>query len=313
MKNDSAAREADFIIIGAMKCATSTLHDQLAAQPGVFVTDPKEPNFFSDNDVYARGLGWYRSLFQAAGPEDLCGESSTHYTKLPTHPRTVERLRRHVPGAKLIYVMRHPIDRLVSQYIHEWTERATSAPLDGAIDELPRLVDYSRYSMQARPYLEAFGAERVLPVFFERLIDQPQAELDRVARYIGLRGRAAWQLELHGANVSAERLRKSRWRDALVRPAVLARLRRTLVPKSVRESVKRRWQMRERPTLTEQRRRALGEVFDRDLAELGALLGMPLTCESFRDAARAASDPRFVVASGERAAPIAARAGGRDG
>ena len=54
----------DFIVIGAMKSATTTLHEQLARQPGVFMSRPKEPNFFSDDAIYARGWGWYSSLFR---------------------------------------------------------------------------------------------------------------------------------------------------------------------------------------------------------------------------------------------------------
>ena len=53
-------RLPDFIIIGAMKSATSTLHEQLAVQPGIFMSRPKEPNFFSNDEIVARGLDWYR-------------------------------------------------------------------------------------------------------------------------------------------------------------------------------------------------------------------------------------------------------------
>ena len=56
----------DFMVIGAMKCATSTLHEQLARQPGLFMSTPKEPNFFSDDDVHARGMAWYEALFADA-------------------------------------------------------------------------------------------------------------------------------------------------------------------------------------------------------------------------------------------------------
>ena len=83
------SRGPDLIIIGAMKCATSTLHDQLARQPGLFMSVPKEPNFFSDDAQYARGFAWYTSLFADARPGTIRGESSTHYTKLPTLPNTV--------------------------------------------------------------------------------------------------------------------------------------------------------------------------------------------------------------------------------
>src|SRR6185312_16834851 len=101
-------RPPDFMIIGAMKCATTTLHEQLARQPGLFMSRPKEPNFFSDDENYARGWAWYGSLFRPAGSADLRGESRTHYTKLPTYPRTVERIRRDLPRLKPIYGMRHP-------------------------------------------------------------------------------------------------------------------------------------------------------------------------------------------------------------
>ncbi|MGR3434230.1 MAG: sulfotransferase, partial [Shimia sp.] len=69
----------DFLIIGAMKCGTTTLAAQLGRQDGVFVCDPKEPFYFSDDAVHARGPDWYRGLFAAAAPGDLKGEGSTRY------------------------------------------------------------------------------------------------------------------------------------------------------------------------------------------------------------------------------------------
>ena len=110
----------DFILIGAMKSATSTLHAQLAQQPGIFMSTPKEPNYFSDDQQYALGEDWYDNLFAAAKPGELCGESSTHYTKLPDYPHTIERMKKRLAAPRLVYVMRHPVDRLVSHYIHQW-------------------------------------------------------------------------------------------------------------------------------------------------------------------------------------------------
>jgi hypothetical protein len=104
-------RQPNFITIGAMKSATSTLHEQLKQQPGFFMSEEKEPNFFSNDEIYANGLDWYSSLFSNAAPGDLCGESSTHYTKLTTYPHTVARMKAALPHVKLIYMIRHPIDR----------------------------------------------------------------------------------------------------------------------------------------------------------------------------------------------------------
>jgi hypothetical protein len=275
----------DFIIIGAMKCATTTLHEQLAQQPGFIMSEPKEPNFFSDDDQYARGMNYYHSLFDAAGDADLCGESSTHYTKLPTYPHTIERLKKHVPEAKFIYVMRHPIDRLISQYIHEWSQRTVTGDINHAVKSFAPLIQYSQYSMQIRPYLESFGAERVLPVFSENLRRHPQRELERVCRFIGYSEQPTWVDDLSQQHKSAERLRDSAWRDVIVHQPMLASLRRTFVPKDIRTWVRGFWQMKERPNLSNKDcREYLTNLFDEDLAVLGAWLNIELSCKNFKEA-----------------------------
>ncbi|MBE9174589.1 sulfotransferase [Synechocystis salina LEGE 06155] len=271
----------DFIIMGGMKCATSTLHEQLALQPGIFMTSLKEPNFFSNDEEFAKGMDYYHSLFAEAQADDLCGESSTHYTKLPTYPDTVKRLAAAFPHAKFIYVMRHPIDRLVSQYIHEWTQRIVDTEIDEAIDQFPEMVEYSLYTKQLQPYFEQFGRERVLPVFFERMLAQPQAELERVCQFIGYQGAPTWQ-ELDAQNVSADRIRTSAWRDFLVEAPGLKQLRRWLIPKSLRTWVRSLWSMKKRPQLSNERLVDLQKIFDQDLEMLGAWLGIPLTCATFK-------------------------------
>ena len=271
----------DFLIIGAMKAATSTLYVQLSRQPGIFMPEPKEPNFFSDDPVYDRGLGWYESLFAGAPAGGLRGEASTHYTKLPTYPKAVERIRRHLPGVRLIYVMRDPIERLVSQYIHEWTQGVISGTLEAAFDTHPELVAYSRYAMQIEPYLDTFGAEAVLPVFSEALRTRPQEELERIATFLGYDRPVRWDGGLDDQNVSARRMRRSPLRDAIVEAPVLRTIRRRLVPQAVRNRIKALWTMRRRPELLPSRRAWLAEIFDEDLARLGGWLGVGLCCEGF--------------------------------
>nr|WP_197526800.1 sulfotransferase [Pirellulimonas nuda] len=262
---------------------TSTLHEQLAAQPGVFMCTPKEPCYFSDDEVYARGENWYRGLFDDARPGDLRGESSTHYTKLPTYPATVERMHAAFPRLKLIYVMRHPVDRLVSQYMHEWSVRNVNLSIDDAIDAFPGLIDYGRYARQLAPYLEAFGPCQVLPVFFERLKVTPQGELERITDFLGLGQKPAWNDEVAAQNRSNERLRTSRLRDAVVHAPGISWLRRTLVPKRVRDRVKSLWRLPAKPELRPETEARLLKAFDDDLRVLGGWLSSPLSCERFRE------------------------------
>lgn len=275
----------DFIIVGAMKAGTSTLHAQLARQPGIFMSSPKEPNFFSDDDQYKRGTIWYQSLFESASTSDLCGESSTHYTKLPTYPNTIERMADLLPGIKLVYIIRDPIDRLISHYIHDWTENLLHDPIDQAVETFRPLIDYGRYSMQVRPYLEAFGPENVKVVFFERMRRDPAALLEEVAQHIGYSGRVRWYADIARENVSSKRLRKSSWRDVIVDAPILSDIRRYAVPRAAREWVKSLWQMKKRPGLSNETIVRLREIFDEDLAELGNWGGIALSCETFLEAA----------------------------
>ncbi len=272
----------DFIVVGAMKSATTTLHEQLARQPGVFMSRPKEPNFFSDDDAYARGWGWYSAVFRTAGVQDLRGESSTHYSKLPTFPRTVERMHRFLPRLKLIYVMRHPIDRLVSQYVHELTAGGMSLSLVRAVEEHSELIEYSRYSMQLEPYLAAYGFDRVLPVFFSRLVSQSQQELERIGRFLAIESPVTWDVTLRPQNTRRDRLRPSPIRQALVQSRVLGRLRQSVVPRRWSQSAKAFWRAQINPPHVPPDLTArLREVFDADLSQLGSWLGVNLDCENF--------------------------------
>jgi Sulfotransferase domain len=272
----------DFIIIGAMKCGTSTLQAQLAAQPGIFMTTPKEPNFFSDDEIFARGVGWYSALFEGAHAGDLKGEASTHYTKLPTYPQTINRLAAAAPKAKLIYLMRHPIDRLVSHYIHEWTMGEATENIDDAVDSTSAFVAYSQYYRQLAPFIERYGKQRILPVFLERMNVAPDDELRRVAQFLGHTSEAAWRHDLGDRNVSRDRIKRFAFYDLLVESAPATALRRALAPKRLRDWVKARLQMRTRPSLSAAKQEALTEIFDQDLQQLGALLGAELSCANFK-------------------------------
>jgi len=274
-------KKPDFIIIGAMKCATSSLHAQLAAQEGIFGSDPKEPNFFSDDSQYQRGPEWYFDLFADASSADLAGESSTHYTKLPDYPHTVERMKALLPTVRLVYVMRNPIDRLVSHYIHRWTEKVVDCDINQAVDRFPELVSYSRYSYQLKPYVEAYGRASILPVFLPALRRHPQEQLARVARHIGYRGQARWDEALAAQNQSSGRMRQFRGYELLINSPPMVALRRAAVPRSLRAFVRSKLTMKERPVLHPAVRKRLEHTFDEDLEVLSSWLGAEITCANF--------------------------------
>ena len=277
-------RLPDFAIIGAMKCGTTTLHEQLALRSGFFLCRPKEPNFFSDEDAWARGVAWYAGLFAGARDTQLCGESSTHYTKLPTHPQAAERMHALLPKARLVYVMRDPVERIVSQYLHEWSNREVEGPLEDVVERHERFVAYSCYARQLEPYLERFGAGAILPVFFERMLAAPDEELARVCRFLGDASSepVTWREERAKQNVSSERLRASPLRDALLRVGAVRWVKDQL-PRSVVDRVRGLWRYEGRPDLSPAVRARVEAQIDRDLARLGARLGATLTCSGWTE------------------------------
>jgi len=239
----------DFLIIGAMKCGTSTLASQLASQTGVFLTTPKEPNFFSDDDIYQNGLAWYQDLFSEAKPGQIKGEASTHYTKRPTHPDTVERMRAVLEAPRLVYMIRHPVERAISHYIHEWSEGRAPDNIEAAFRDHPEYVDYGRYAWQIDPFIDAFGRQSLCCISLEQMKAEPQKTLELVGRHIGMTTRPTWQPDLARQNVSSARIRKFPLHSLLIDNPVSASLRRTLVPRSLRDKVKATRQMKKRPSL----------------------------------------------------------------
>lgn len=276
----------DFLIIGAMKCGTTTLAAQIAAQPGYFMTVPKEPNYFSDDNVWAKGKDWYSDLFSTASDTYLKGEASTHYTKLPTYPETVTRLSSLVAAPKMIYMIRDPVTRAVSHYIHGWSRGEMSRDPAEAFERHPELVEYGRYGMQIAPFIDRFGAGNVLLTSLEQLLSTPQDEFARIGDFLGKP--VTWKETLDAQNVSAQRSRKMPFHKLLIDHPVAETLRRTLVPKSFRRWIREGRRMADRPELPAELRKEIEAVFLRDRTVLaGFFQGHPALdlCYTFRSGA----------------------------
>lgn len=288
MSSMSAKRRPDFAIIGAMKSATSTLQEQLELQPGIFMTTPKEPNFFSNDDQYDLGLDWYANLYSEAAEDDLVGEASTHYTKLPKYPDTVARFKSFAPDTKLIYVMRHPVDRLISHYIHNWSMGfiGKNVSIEQALAGYEPFISYGMYNVQLKPWFEAYGRDNVCPVFFDRMLESPQTELERICKYIGYQKPVTWQENLEASNISNQRIRKFPLYSVVVDSSIATWLRQNFVPTSFRQAIKNRLRLNKRPQLSDQTIADLEAQFDEGLKELGEWLDVELCCQNFKEVTR---------------------------
>lgn len=261
----------DFVIIGAMKCGTSTLQAQLAHQAGVFMSTPKEPNYFSDDEIFAQGQDWYEGLFGGAAPGDLKGEASTHYTKLPTYPQSVSRMQATLTAPKLIYMIRNPLARAVSHYIHEWTEGRVGADATTAFHQTPEITAYGCYGMQIAPFVAAYGVDRILLTSLEQIKADPDVAFVQIRDFLGLPVEAVWAHDLPAQNVSTARIRRLPLQGLLIDNPVAADLRRALVPKAIRKWVRTRRTMMKRPNIPTDLQARLQEEFLEDRIRLAEI------------------------------------------
>jgi hypothetical protein len=185
---DKDMRLPDFLIIGAMKSGTTSLFRDLDRHPAVFVPHQKEPsNLVHDDVCTVRGRRAYARFFARAQPDQICGEGSTNYTKLPDFPGVARRARDVIGRAlKVIYLVREPVSRIESQHHHELNQGRIRCGIDEAVREQPRYVNYSRYAMQVTPWLEALGPEQVLILRFEKYIENRRDAVAQVCRFLGI-------------------------------------------------------------------------------------------------------------------------------
>jgi hypothetical protein len=178
-------RLPDVVIIGAMKSATTTLYQWLDDQPEVFMAHPKEMRFFTD--LWSNGLDWYRDKFAEAQPGQLLGEATQNYTNPRLAPEAAERMARTIPGARLVYIVRHPEERLRSHYRHEVQRARERRPLVEALREPGNLyAAQSSYYTCLRPYIERFPRERISVVRFEDLTRPPAPAWTALLRSLSL-------------------------------------------------------------------------------------------------------------------------------
>jgi Sulfotransferase domain len=181
----AARPRPDFFVIGAAKAATTSLCDLVSSHPDVFFCPIKEPGFFTY--AYDRGPDWYASLFADDGGALAVGEGSTTYSQTGVWPRTVERMADWAPDARIIYVVREPLERMQSHWVQWRVEgRIGPGPFARAVREVPALLDASLYWKQISAYRERYPDERIKVLFFEDFIARPEDVVREVFEFLGL-------------------------------------------------------------------------------------------------------------------------------
>ena len=188
MTAESPASRPDFLLIGAMKAGTTSLFHDLNAQPGVFIPSDKEPTTLVHRGDDADALAEYRELFRDARASDLRGDASTGYAKLPEVDAglAARAARLCAPEAKILYLVRNPVVRMLSHYHHLVSSGHYRGPLERGLVEIPHILDFSRYAYQLQPWLDAFGRDRVRVVKFERYIKERPEVIRELCGFLGV-------------------------------------------------------------------------------------------------------------------------------
>jgi len=177
----------NFMVIGAQKCATSSVCDLIGAHPEAFMTDPKEPYFFARPEAWAKGFEWYESLFEGAEGRQAIGEGSTVYTMAGLYPEAPQRIFDVLPDLRLIYIARNPLERIQSHYMHMATRRGRETrPFAQAIRESDEYIDNTLYRKQIDRYRALYPDEKILVLFYEDFKTDPGAVMRRVYRFLGI-------------------------------------------------------------------------------------------------------------------------------
>jgi hypothetical protein len=270
----------NLVVIGGLKCGTTSLHHYLNLHPEVEMSRPKELNFFVEELNWPLGAGWYASHFSESAP--IRGETSPHYTNRPRFQGVAQRMRSLVPDARLIYMVRNPIDRMLSHYLHNMGGGYDDRPLAEALsDPDSAYVTRSRYFMQLEPYLDAFGSERIEIVAREELKRDRAATMRRVFEVLGVNPEfSSEQFEREWETGTAKARGRFRAMDRAVRLPGLRALDRNFdrLPESLRWLVERLVHDPEageapKPAVPPDLRERLTELFREDVERLEAMTG----------------------------------------
>jgi hypothetical protein len=291
----------NLLIIGAAKSGTSSLYSYLGQHPDIFMSGVKEPAFFiwegktfdvngpSAYRIQRRiftDLRTYQTLFEAATSERIIGEASTGYLHTPDAP---QRIFKHVPNAKLMAVLRNPIDRAYSAFLHARRQGFEPIPdfrtalhaekerITARWTPLTHYVSVGMYAEQLQRYLQVFENGQIRVYLHDDLARDPGAVLRDAFDFLGVDETFKPDIDTKfnlGRAVRSPRL------DSLMNSKELRRLGKGFLPggtgRVLARSLRRVNQLRDR-SLSASIRQELAAVFETDLVTLSAMLRRDLS------------------------------------
>lgn len=289
--------EPDFIVIGAARAGTTALHSYLRQHPALFLPSVKEPNYFAyaGQTLDCKGPGAdfinnsvttpdaYAALFAPAATGALLGEASPLYLYEPAAPDNIRRL---APAARMIAILRNPVDQAFSHFMYatklrieneESFEKALLREEERLEKGWQPLFGYSRfprYGAQLARYLERFPREQILIRRYEEFQTDPAGVMTDIFRHIGVDPtfRPDMSQKLNAGGRPKSRI----FQDFLMKPNPITGAIGLVVPKQARLRIRDKLagiNMTREDAVPPRARKILIERLSDDVRALGALLG----------------------------------------
>lgn len=303
MNAQQTSNMPDFLIIGAAKCGTTALHRYLSEHPQIYMSPTKELNFFAlegtDCSIYKgdisgrqspnliNNLEEYKSFFEQALNEQIIGESSPLYM---LHPSAAQNIKNHLPYAKLISILRNPVDRAYSDFLFNLgrgTEPITS--FTEAIQAEPQRIrdqywyrwhykSRGFYFEQIQRYFKLFDSAQIKIILYEELQHNTSTVLKDIFRFLGVD--PSFQPEYSRKHNVTYVPRSRLISQSLQSKNSVAHNLKNIIPKEIRRQFKQKimsWNQQEFAELSLEIRQQLNKEYRNDIFQLQDLIQKDLS------------------------------------
>lgn len=289
----------NFLCIGAPKCGTTTLYKVLQQHPEIFLADFKEPHFFDNPANYANGKEWYiNTYFKSAKDYKVVGDFTPSYLyETAAHQRMKECLGEDI---KLIMLLRNPVDRAYSHYLHSQRDAFETAPFEKALEQEEELLaqinlekEYVKklkysyrseglYAQQITSLLEVFPKAQMRCYIFEKDFVTDKSEM--VSNILSFLEVENLPLELNMQTNAASVARIKGLKKFMKRETLISKLAKKIIPsfeyrQQIRNFIQERNNKVQKPIALrpEVRKKLYERYFKQDVEQLEELLQMDLT------------------------------------